>query len=80
MRKRKPDDLADLTQENVPLSDHFEVFECESCPNAHIVLFDDKDEPFAQMTVGPQQLATINAACEHVFAVSGIRKKMESKN
>jgi hypothetical protein len=66
-------DLAQVWNGSIPLSDRFEVFECVACNNAHIVLFNENDEPFAQMTVGPLQLSVINDGCEDVFAAKGTR-------
>ncbi|HEX3522789.1 MAG TPA: hypothetical protein VHT52_11965 [Stellaceae bacterium] len=45
----------------------FEIFICPACPNAHIVLFDSDDMPFAQMTVGPAQFDVIEGGCLDVF-------------
>jgi hypothetical protein len=65
-------ELAEIWDGKIPLSFRFEVFECIACPNAHIVLFNENDEPFAQMTVGPIQLGVINAGCEQVFKAKGV--------
>jgi hypothetical protein len=69
---RQLTDLAEVWDRNIPLSARFEVFECIACPNAHIVLFDEDDKPFAQMTVGPLQLGVICAGCEDVFKAKGV--------
>jgi hypothetical protein len=64
-------DLRELVEEhpdaNPRSAARFEIFICPACPNAHVVLFDSKDEPFAQMTVGPVQFDVIEGACLDVF-------------
>jgi phosphatidylserine decarboxylase len=45
---------------------HFRIYKCSSCPNAHIVLFDENDNPFAQFVVGPINVKRIIQDCERV--------------
>lgn len=66
----------DYPDEGIESAVRFEVCECPSCPNAHIVLYNEANEPFAQMTLGPSQLRTLIGGCEEVFG----EKKPESKN
>lgn len=67
-------DLMDLARygKSLATADHFQVFHCPTCRNAHVVLFDENDEPFAQMTVGPTQLRVINDGCHAVFELKKV--------
>jgi hypothetical protein len=64
----KPPNIEDLSMFGCFLSaHHFYVYRCDHCPSAHIVLFTEDDTPFAQMTIGPPQLAFINQVCDEIF-------------
>lgn len=45
--------------EPLPQALRFEIMHCPSCPNAHIILFDEADHPFAQMVIGPANLQRV---------------------
>ena len=53
----------------LPKADTFRVLRCPNTAHAHIVLFDAHDVPFAQFTVGPDNVEHIVATCESVFAM-----------
>lgn len=70
-------DLDDLSAfPKFPSAHHFGVYMCSNtdCSAAHIVLFDAEDTPIAQMTIGPANLSSINAACHDLFSEKGVWK------
>lgn len=53
--------------DEIPQARYFRVYYCPSCPNAHIVLFNEEDEPFAQMVIAPYNLRNITRDCTRVY-------------
>jgi hypothetical protein len=50
-------DITDLDDEGViiPPAWSYKVFRCESCGEAHIVLFDDAQKPITELIIGPEE-------------------------
>jgi hypothetical protein len=61
-------EIFDITDfpDPIPQASYFRVYKCPTCPNAHIVLFDENDDPFAQFVVGQVNVKRIVEDCERV--------------
>jgi hypothetical protein len=51
-----------------PTATRFEIRVCECCPNAHVLLFDERDRMRAQMTVGPHQIEILTRGLKTAIA------------
>jgi predicted nucleic acid-binding Zn ribbon protein len=69
-----------MTKEILDISDfpdpiaqasYFRVYKCPTCPNAHIVLFDNNDTPFAQFAVNHANVMRIIKDTGLIFIASG---------
>ncbi len=58
-------DISDFP-DAIPQARYFRVYKCPTCPNAHIVLFDENDNPFAQFVVGEVNVKRIVDDCGRV--------------
>jgi hypothetical protein len=56
--------------DSIPQAHYFRVYRCPTCPNAHIVLFNVDDEPFAQFVIAPENLMNIIKDSNQVFGFS----------
>jgi hypothetical protein len=61
--------VTDYVSHDIPMADSFRVMRCSDTSHAHIVLFNEHDEPIAQFTVGPINVENITRACEGIFAL-----------
>jgi hypothetical protein len=61
-------DIMDLSSfREFPSAHHFGVYKCQSCPNAHVVLFDEESTPIAEMTVSWDLLETFDLLVSEVL-------------
>lgn len=63
------DDILNITEfpDYIPQARYFRLYRCPSCPNAHIVLFNEEDEPFAQFVIGPPNLQMIIVDANRIY-------------
>lgn len=46
--------------ETIPIATRYEIRFCGACPNAHLIFFDEAEEPICQATMsGPQALELV---------------------
>lgn len=59
--------IRELDSYEFPQARSFRVHYCHSCPNAHVVLFDDQDEPIAQFVIGKLNLQRLITDANVIF-------------
>lgn len=66
-----------------PKAHRWAVTTCGSCPNAHLLLYDENDRPMADATVSPAQVSTLVNALTKAHAEArrdNLRKQQEGLN
>lgn len=62
-------DISDLIDSApIPSAHYFKFYTCGDADHLHVVLFDEHDEPFAQLTIGTVNVDSINTAADEHFS------------